>query len=124
MVTLSVRVNRIYLYIELHRIGTDCTCFLEHMHMCFITHLCALLFMQAYQHHAQVSRFYVDLSAVLTTTLYHGSSKKIIIKGTSSYREVEAIQEGIKLLVMIRSIICGVEEHLQDTRELTKADKT
>ena len=72
------------------------------------------------QRHAKEG--YRIMFALAIEQCYPALSKSL--KGTSSYREVEAIQEGIKLLVMIRSIICGVEEHLQDTRDLKKSDKT
>ena len=46
------------------------------------------------------------------------------LKGTSGYKEVTASQDGIKIFGMIKGIVCGVEEHLQETWAMVKSDKT
>jgi hypothetical protein len=37
------------------------------------------------------------------------------LKGTKGYDEAYKVQDGVKLLELIMSIMCGVEDHLQNT---------
>ena len=41
---------------------------------------------------------------------------KTKIKGNKEYNKTYNMQDGIKIFKIIRSIICGAEEHLQVTR--------
>ena len=45
------------------------------------------------------------------------------LKGTKGFDAAEADQDGIALHGFIRAVMCGVEEHLQDTWVMAKADK-
>jgi hypothetical protein len=45
------------------------------------------------------------------------------LKGTKGYDEAYKIQDGVKLLELIRSIMCGVRDHLQNVWAMMKSDK-
>jgi hypothetical protein len=45
------------------------------------------------------------------------------LKETKGYDDAYKIQDGVKLLELIRGIMCGVEDHLQNTWAMMKSDK-
>ena len=50
-------------------------------------------------------------------------SLKTKLKGTKGYTKAQNKQDGINILEIIRSIVCGMEAHLQGTWDTMKSNK-